>query len=209
MQKAIDEVCPLATSLVEPHRHLGINFQNGRPQGVTIHYTAGRSLAGSIEALKQRDLNYHLIIDRDGKITQTSFLRWRVNHAGKAIWNGVSPNQTHVAVCLVSWGELEEVTDKKGETIYTAWNGSIVRDAVQRKDSFGNMSWWDSTTFIQENSLLGVLEWFVGCGINPMNICGHDEAALPKGRKRDPGGVLSLSMAQIRDRLTKTWEFRS
>lgn len=209
MEKPIDDVCPLATSIFEPYRHIGIPFQNGRPQGVTIHYTAGRSLKSATDALKAKEFNYHIIIDRDGKITQTAFLRWRVNHAGKALWNGLSPNQAHVAVCVVSLGELEEATNSNGEKIHTAWTGAIIKDAVERKDAFGMMSWWDACTQRQEHSLFSVLEWLVSCGIKPDNICGHDEAALPKGRKRDPGGVVSLSMSEIRDRLKKTWEYRS
>jgi N-acetyl-anhydromuramyl-L-alanine amidase AmpD len=211
--KPIDDICPLATSLIEPHRHSGLPFQGHSPSGVTIHYTGGRSLQGAVDALKAASLNYHIIIDREGKIVQTAYLRWRVYHAGKAMWNGQSPNQTHAAVAVLSYGELEQAHNQHGDPILVSWAGSTVKfdQAAHRPDNskLGDMSWWDKCTPVQEHSLVSVLEWFIGCGISPDNVSGHDESALPDGRKRDPGGVLSFTMSELRDRLKKTWEFRA
>jgi len=121
-------------------------------------------------------------------------------HAGKAVWAGQSPNQSHVAVALASWGHLDQV--KPG--VFHSWAKVLVPKAEveQRPDNIkGVVIPWDIATNAQISSLFDVLRWFISLGISPSNICGHDECALPPGRKLDPGGVLPMSMDQLRKSL--------
>jgi hypothetical protein len=120
-------------------------FQVGCPKGVTIHYTASRNLGSTVKELANKSLGYHLIIDRDGTIYQCAYFSHKVNHAGKAIWNELSPNRTHIAVSLISWGLLKEMAPGA----YESWSGKLVAttDCVKRK---GN--WWDCATKEQELS---------------------------------------------------------
>jgi N-acetyl-anhydromuramyl-L-alanine amidase AmpD len=132
-----------------------------------------------------KKIGYHFIIDRDGSLHQTASLSHSVNHAGKAMWNGQSPNRTHLAIAFISWGFL---TDES-----KAWNGTQVAGVKRR----GKL--WDPASEAQENrlnKLLGELIRFYG--ISPLNICGHDECAIPQGRKADPGGSLLKTMGDIR-----------
>lgn len=192
----IPDLYPKTQKLVNP-----MEFATGKmvPSGVTVHYTADGSARKSIAALKGAGLGYHIIIDRDGTVYQTCYLTQSVYHAGKAMWNGRSPNRHHLAVAVVSWGA---VTLKDGN--YRAWTGMpLPREEVQRRE--GNLGsgdyHWHVCTRPQENALLAFLRWAVSKGIKPEDVCGHDECAIPKGRKADPGGVLSLSMLELRDAL--------
>lgn len=166
------------------------------PSGVTVHYTADRDVERSIRSLKQQNLNYHLIIDRDGKVIQTCYLDKACSHAGPAFWNGKSPNKQHVSISLVSWGHL---TVRNSDQACFAWTGQQVdlKDTVWR---FGTA--WDKATREQEAKLFELLCWFIDMfNISPLDICGHDECALPKGRKPDPGGILGMSMYDYREAL--------
>lgn len=170
-------------------------FLNGRPVGVTVHYTADRKLQRVVKSLQEKNLAYHLFITRGGEVIQAVDFETTTNHAGNALWNGHSPNKTHVSISLVSWGQLEmDMTSG-----YKAWNGAIILPSeVRGKDN----KYWDRCTDEQEKALLDVLRWFVHFqGIDPKNICGHDECAIPKGRKVDPGSVLSMTMQELRDRV--------
>src|ERR1051326_1245907 len=80
---------------------------HGGPLGVTVHYTAGRGIDGTVQSLVESDLGYHLLIGRDGTVFQLASTRFKLWHAGKAAWNGLSPNASHVAICFESWGELQ------------------------------------------------------------------------------------------------------
>lgn len=183
---------PGATEIREPDKDIQAPFTDGKPSGITIHYSASRSLTGTINALAERNLKYHILIPRDGRIIQIARLDHQVHHAGKAHWRGVSPNRSHWAICLMSWGYL----DAQGRT----WAGQQLPNQETRlKD--GHL--WDACTPEQEGALGLFLRWAVSsAGIDPANICGHDECCRPPGRKVDPGGVLSFSMTDLRQSLS-------
>jgi hypothetical protein len=112
-----------------------------------------------------------------------------------------SPNRHFLAVAVASWGLL----DKKGGSL-VAWNGSQVaaHEAEKRPGNLtGEAFLWDIATAPQERELKKFLKWVIGCGIPPSMICGHDECALPRGRKPDPGGVLSQTMKELRGELAR------
>lgn len=166
------------------------------PTGVTVHYTADRDVDRVIRSLKQQNLNYHLLIDRDGKVIQSCYLDKACSHAGQAFWNGKSPNKTHVSISLVTWGHL---TARNSDQVCFAWTGQQIEST--------DVAWrfaepWDKATREQEAKLFELLCWFVDFfNISPEDICGHHECALPKGRKPDPGGVLSMTMQEYREAL--------
>jgi len=170
-------------------------FATGSPVGVTIHYTADRKLERAVRSLKEKNLAYHLLITRGGEVIQMADLTKAVSHAGNASWRGFSPNKTHLSVALVSWGEL-----KFDGSSYKAWNGTqLLPSEVRTKDN----RYWDRATDEQEAALMKVLKWFVSdLNIDPLNICGHDECAIPAGRKSDPGHILSLTCLDIRTKLS-------
>lgn len=177
-----------------------------KPLGITVHYTADRDLQSTFDALKTAgsdySLGYHVVIDRNGCVTQLARFDRMVYHAGKALWLGESPNRTHIAVALLSYGELKK--DIHGN--FTSWSGVPIdpHQADRRKNNVNeDYSWWDVATPAQETSLKMFLLWCVAHGINPESICGHDECAIPKGRKVDPGGVLSTTMQGLRDWLAE------
>jgi N-acetyl-anhydromuramyl-L-alanine amidase AmpD len=184
--------------LVLPNHSVREQFPDGRPIGAVIHHTADRDLARVRSTLDSRGLGYHLIIARDGSVTQHGWLTHQMWHAGKALWQGYSPNHRFVGVSLLSWGEVKLDTDGK----YKSWSGSII-PAEDIQHRAGNLNsgfyYWDSATPEQFLSLVKVCVWLSKNGVYPKLVCGHDECALPKGRKSDPGGVLPVTMEVFRE----------
>jgi N-acetyl-anhydromuramyl-L-alanine amidase AmpD len=190
----------MVQTIIQPAVGLQKPFGSLGPQGVTIHYAADRNVDRCLNSLKEQDLRYHLIIDRTGAVIQAAYLTHAVNHAGKAMWHGLSPNQHHLAICLMSWGYVEKIDGN-----FVAWNGTKLdpKEVVERPDNIDGKKWfWDAATPIQEQKLEEVCRWLMVLGISVHHFCGHDEAALPKGRKYDIGGVLSKTMNQFRHFLT-------
>lgn len=172
-----------------------------RATGATIHYAADRNFDRVIRTLKETGFGYHVIIDRTGKATQLVPFNHKTWHAGRAEWRGVSPNSFHVSICLLSWGQLTEVNGK-----FLSWAKYEV-DAIQVAKRFGfdhnhGVKPWDAFTSAQESRLIHVLSWLVSQGVHTSSICGHDECCIPQGRKIDPGGSLSMSMADLRKALS-------
>lgn len=190
---------PSVCSLVKPENVNAI-FGSGRwiddvPVGVTIHYAADRKIDRAISWLNSQNFGYHFMIDRDGTIHQTCLLNKTVNHAGNSRWNSCRNNNSHVSICLMSWGKLSQVDDK----FYT-WSGKTMPldSIVMRPNLQGNLLPWDKATVEQEASLQILLTWFISLGIDPNDICGHDECCIPQGIKQDPGGILSIPVSEIR-----------
>ena len=127
-------------------------------------------------------------------------------HAGKAIWKGYSPNQRFLGVALLSWGEVKKDTDGRFKT----WNDEILskNEVYWRVSNNGTnaLYYWDGATPEQMASLTKIALWAAECGLPIDNICGHDECALPPGRKSDPGGVLPMPMMEFRKSLKTDFE---
>ena len=182
----MNSIWPKADDFYEIDRLGTTPFMPMGPSGITVHYTACGFMHQAKNEMKHKKIGYHFIIDRDGTLVQTASLMNAVNHAGNAAWNGQSPNRTHVAVSLVSWGLLN--SDMR------AWEGTKVPFGAERLGKI-----WDIATAHQETKLKKLIgDLIAEYNILPLNICGHDECALPKGRKVDPGGVLSMTMAELR-----------
>lgn len=62
--------------------------------GVTIHYTGDVGMQRIYKSLLSGGFGYHLVIAKSGEVVQLTYLDLRVYHAGKALWQGVSPNLT-------------------------------------------------------------------------------------------------------------------
>lgn len=174
-------------------------FPNGKPLGVTVHYTANRSVSRTVAELVANGLGYHLTIDRSGSATQMISFDKTCYHAGRAVWRGLSPNHNHLAVSLVSWGYLS--VSKRG--VFTSYSGAVLpqNEVAHRPDNIGGLKlMWDAATPAQVSTLINVLRFcMTSFSIGPENICGHDECAMPVGRKMDPGGVLPFTMKELRE----------
>ena len=170
------------------------------PLGITIHYLGSHNVEAAIKHLRSKDLSYHVIVDRGGFCHHMAEFTSQVNHAGVASWRGKSPNRSHIAISLASWGELK-FESKKLKT----WAGALYppEAAAYREGNLGlAKTWWDAATDAQLDALDSlVLKLVREYKIDPENICGHDECALPHGRKSDPGGVLPFTMSSFRDRI--------
>jgi N-acetylmuramoyl-L-alanine amidase len=193
----LPKLFPLVQQIITPTLYSRASFGPGGPSGVTVHYTADASVEDAIKSFAANGYAYHLVIDRDGKVTQTAYMDRGTWHAGKAVWNGKSPNRAHIAVAVASWGKLEP----DGQGGWQSWAKTPIDPAevAQRPDNLdGTLAFWHACTAQQEAALLEVLRWAVAGGISPADMCDHSECALPRGRKEDVGGALSMTMAQLR-----------
>jgi len=194
----LPDLYPGMKKLVDP---LAMSTGRMKASGVTVHYLAEVNVEAAIASLRKEGLGYHVIIDRDGKLYQTCYFSHKVAHAGVAKWNGKSPNSHHVAVAVASWGAVG-LKDKK----FFSWAGHQIPagEVARRPGNLGNQLYhWHAATQTQEATLMMFLRWCVSKGISPKDVCGHDECAIPAGRKADPGGVLTWTMKELRDVLSQ------
>ncbi|MBN2892269.1 MAG: N-acetylmuramoyl-L-alanine amidase [Bacteroidales bacterium] len=184
--------------MVPSPNHSG-EYANGDLDTVIMHYTAG-PYKTSLRTLINPKVraSAHVIIDRDGTITQLIPFNLMAWHAGNSYYKGRTGfNKYSIGIEMVNSGYLT-----KSGNIYRAWYGeafnpSDVIEAIHRNSS--SPQFWHVYTPEQIDSAYDLVQALIDeYGIK--FILGHEEIA-PK-RKMDPGPAFPLD--KFRERLLGT-----
>jgi N-acetylmuramoyl-L-alanine amidase len=169
------------------------------PQYLVMHYTAATEAKGSISWFlnKQAKASAHLIIDRDGTITQFAPFNVITWHAGESEWNGlIGLNKFAVGIELVNGGKLVRVTN--------GWICPVDKKSVPETDvviavhkNEVNENGWQAYTEKQIQTAIEVAALIIK-EYELRDVVGHDDIA--PHRKTDPGPA--FPMASFRSRVT-------
>ena len=100
----------------EPKKRTGGDGVQGSPRKSTeaaiFHHTGGRSLSGAVSTLQSRDLAYHYMIDRDGKIVPFMADNAVAYHAGPTDKNPKVGNWNTIGIAAVA-NNNEDVTKEQ------------------------------------------------------------------------------------------------
>lgn len=161
-----------------------------KPAYLVIHYTAGPSASSSINWLSKAEAraSAHLVIGRDGSITQLVPFNRIAWHAGTSRWEGlVGMNSHSIGIELDNAGILT----RQGES-WKAWFGgeygeNDVVEAAHKHES--QVRAWHGYTEKQIGSALEVGRLLVR-RYKLKGVVGHDDIA--PGRKKDPGPAFPM-----------------
>jgi N-acetylmuramoyl-L-alanine amidase len=160
------------------------------PQYLVFHFTAGRNAKESIDWLcdPRSQASAHLVVGRDGAITQLVPFNQKAWHAGVSHWSGLTGlNNYSIGIEMDNAGRLTKV----GST-YRAWfqDEYPEEEVIQAKHKFEqDLSYWHTFTEVQiEKALELALILIKTYGLR--DILGHDDIA--PGRKNDPGPAFPL-----------------
>lgn len=164
-----------------------------KPRYLVLHYTAGSSAASSIESLctrkPQGNASAHLVLARDGAITQLAPFNVVTWHAGVSQWLGVEGlNPSSIGVEIDNAGPMNPIGDR-----FMAWFGreypaSEVLMAAHKHG--GPVRPWHVYTEAQITRCLELAELLVQ-HYGLLDVLGHDDIA--RGRKQDPGPAFPLA----------------
>jgi N-acetyl-anhydromuramyl-L-alanine amidase AmpD len=220
---------PDAIRLPEVRMRVRGSYAHGFPIGAVIHSTDGRPNNGENSARDgAAEGKYaYFVIGRSGSVYQCFSLESWGLHAGSTLHPtlGRELSTKLVGIEVVSAGLLKKVNDNTFRPWYndkptrkTApnpaddFNADEVRhiDAVGSKRAFGYQTpgHYHKFTEAQETALTELLRWLQQQHPEVFkfeNVLGHDECAVEDdgsyGRKTDPGGSLSVPMAEFRRNL--------
>ena len=172
-----------------------------QPEYLIIHYTAGGSAEGSISWLRnpQAQASAHVVIGRDGNITQLVPFNRVAWHAGKSQWGGRSGlNNFSIGIELDNAGKLERVGSRWiSSATKSAYPDDDVLVANHKQDRPGTPpGGWHEYTEPQIASALAVGQLLMQ-RYQLKDVLGHEDIA--PGRKTDPGPA--FPMASYRGRL--------
>jgi N-acetylmuramoyl-L-alanine amidase len=163
---------------------------------LVMHYTAGPSAQHAVNWLTNTaaSASAHLVIGRDGGITQLVRFDRVAWHAGKSLWNGLSGlNNYSIGIELDNAGPL---TLSNGQ--WMAWFGTLyppeqVIEAVHKHQA--DLRGWHLYTPEQLFVTLEVASLLVR-QYQLLDVLGHDDIA--PGRKTDPGPAFPMDSFRAR-----------
>ena len=184
--------------MVPSPNHSG-GFAAGDLDTVIMHYTAGPYKTALRTLVNPRvRASAHIIIDRDGTITQLVPFNLMAWHAGRSYYKSrIGFNKYSIGIEMVNSGYLT-----KSGNIYRAWYGesfnpSEVIEGIHRNQS--NAKYWHVYTSEQIDAAYELVQAIIDeYGIK--FILGHEEIA--PNRKQDPGPAFPLD--RFRERLLGT-----
>lgn len=167
------------------------------PEYLVIHYTAEPTAERAITHLLDREsrVSAHLVIARDGAVTQLVRFNRVAWHAGVSRWEGrTGLNRLSIGIELANAGRLE-----RREGRWRAWYGGAIPDhevlvATHRHESAP--AGWQVYPEAQLAALFEVAE-ALARRFPIRAVLGHDDVA--PGRKQDPGPA--FPMERLRERL--------
>jgi N-acetylmuramoyl-L-alanine amidase len=178
-----------------------VNSPNGgstvRPLYLIMHYTAGTTASGAIAWFENpaAKASAHLVIDRDGAVTQMRAFNRSTWHAGKSSWNELEGmNAFSLGIELVNAGKLKK-TDA-GEWVNWAGNRIPAAEVIvaTHKHETSPAGWHIYTP----EQIATVTE--VGLALHAaygfLDVLGHED--ISPGRKVDPGPAFPLLSIQSR-----------
>ena len=174
--------------MIRDHRIDGVRYVKARsfggpisPSLIVLHDTAGRLTPhSSVEWFQNQDckVSAHVVIERDGAITQMVPFDRKAFHAGQSKWDGRTfLNGFSVGIEIVSPGKL----DATGK----AWFGACTTEGIEHKatDVHGD-GWWLPYTEAQIASVVSVCRALCEHYPEGNEIIGHHHCS--PGRKIDP-----------------------
>ena len=167
-------------------------FAPGAPDTLVIHFTAGASIAWAIAALcdpkSAHRVSAHLVVGRDGSITQLLPFDTIAWHAGRSTWGGRTRfNDFSIGIEIDNAGRLQTQGDG-----FVSWKGNAIAASEVVEGTHRNEkepSWWHK----YPQSQLDVVEALCRLLVDDRQmrwILGHEEIA--PGRKDDPGPAFPL-----------------
>lgn len=165
-----------------------------------IHASAGGNGVAMTRWLQQpsSQKSYHLKITRSGDVHQLVPLDKRAWHAGVSECVRPSTGETEsdlndwsVGICLDNWLRLHRTSHGQFLVRLGSGLGSYVHAPPQQgcliyDDGQEVLAWWEPYPEAQIQSLIRVCDWLYTkswCSA----FVGHEETAMPLGRRQDPG----------------------
>lgn len=183
--------------------------KNGTPMGLVIHYDAGRdgNHIGTLRYMARKGLGC-LAMDKNGVIYKAKNQRLTRDvayHAGRSSYGGKEGLSFY---CLGLEVNCAGKLDQEGRRFKTWFGATVPADQVRHTDDVVDARYvrkghYQIYTPNQEVAILNfcLYLYYEIPGFSIDYVVGHDEIAVPRGRKSDPGASLSMDMDSFRNKL--------
>jgi N-acetylmuramoyl-L-alanine amidase len=165
------------------------------PRFLVMHYTAGGSAAGSVQAIAQRGLSAHLFVDRDGTVIQTVPFNVMAFHAGESSWrgfNGLNRHSIGIEIANLGWLDRRVAGGWTRKDLgVTVPEGHVI---VARHRKGGPEMAWETFPEAQLQAVEALTAAILGAYPEIQEVVGHDDISL--SGKVDPGPAFPMDRFQ-------------
>ena len=180
-----------------PYRRSPNQSPGIHPTYVVMHYTAGASAESSIDWLTNpaARASAHVVVARDGSVTQLVAFDRQAWHAGRSLWRGLEGLNAHAfGIELDNGGPLERRLDGRW---YTAFGAAIAEEKVveaRHRDGGPTRGWHAYST--EQLLVAAEVANLLAHHFDLLDVIGHDDIA--RGRKLDPGPAFPMQTFRAR-----------
>lgn len=167
-----------------------------RPAFLILHYTAGLSAVSAVSWFldPRSKASAHLVVARDGAVTQLMAFDRACWHAGKSRWQGIDGLNSHsIGIEMVNAGRLT-----RAGSSWKSWSGETIPDGqvvVARHPAERETAGWHAYGSAQIAAVMAI-----GAALHRayrfQEVLGHEDIA--PGRKVDPGPAFPLAAVASR-----------
>lgn len=168
-----------------------------QPQYLVVHYTAATSASSAISWFKSAvaQASAHLVIGRDGAVTQCAPFNVVTWHAGKSQWKGLNGlNKYSIGIELVNAGRLI----KSGDRFICAVDRKVIdpEDVIWAKHkNESKEDYWQEYT-AQQMEVASEITALLVKHYGLIDVLGHED--ISPIRKSDPGPAFPMSSFRSR-----------
>jgi N-acetylmuramoyl-L-alanine amidase len=168
------------------------------PARVVLHYSAGSTLIGAVETLRNRGLSYHVLVD-------TRPFTIKGAHAGRSNWkeladldNGTSLNNDAIGISFINVGKHEYFSKGFWYYGYDSKTKTFLKPRVADADATkaalvytpGRLTHWEPFKQSQFDTCKAILDALFGRYADITELMAHHDIAIDE--KPDPGPLAPL-----------------
>lgn len=167
-----------------------------RPAFLILHYTAGLSASSAVSWFldPRSKASAHLVVARDGAVTQLMAFDRGCWHAGKSRWQGIDGLNSHsIGIEIVNAGRLT-----RAGSGWKSWSGETIPEGqvvVARHPAERESAGWHAYGSAQIAAVMAI-----GAALHRAyrfrEVLGHED--ISPGRKVDPGPAFPLAAVASR-----------
>ena len=162
-------------------------------RALVIHFTAGATGASSINAMRQRGVSAHLVIERDGSVTQCRAFDRTAGHAGPSRWIDARSGRRFNGLNSCTIGiELANAGNADGALSWARKQPGFASIKAKHRNG-GPLVEWECYPKAQLQSCFAIAQLLVAT-YKLDDVTGHD--CIAPERKDDPGPA--FPMAELR-----------
>ena len=162
-----------------------------QPRYLVMHYTAGGSVAGTVGTLTDPNsrASAHIVIGRDGDVTQLVPFNRIAWHAGHSRWHGLRGlNAYSIGIELDNAGRLERQGNEWRSWFGRTYPRAEVTEATHKNES--RLTGWHVFAPAQIEAAIHIGR-LLATHYKLRDVLGHDD--ISPGRKSDPGPAFPMT----------------